>query len=83
MCPAHSPSQVGRVGYGGRLIKIRRPRHARVIESVLPRGVKNAGVIEIENDPSDEETSYDLEDNIIYRVTERSIKLDFIDRIHK
>jgi hypothetical protein len=52
------------------------------VDTHLTRGFRNHGMIEIENDPSEDELDWD-EDGVIYRVTEKSIKLDFIDRVHK
>jgi hypothetical protein len=81
MCPAHAPDEIQSLGRGGRVHKLRRPKNAKIVDPQLRRGVKNNGVIEIENDPSDGEE--EVEDGVIHRVTEKSIKLDFIDRVHR
>ena len=81
MCPAHVEPELLTVGHNGRMHKIRRPKNAKVIDTALRRGFKNNGIIEIENDPSDVEDTIGVADSVIYRVTEQSIKLDFIDRV--
>jgi len=77
-CPAHFEQDLLDYISGNRLIKVRRPKRPTIIESALRRGVKNNGYIEITNDDSDEN-----EDGLTYKVQEKSIKLDFIDRCHK
>lgn len=67
---------------GNRLIKVRRPKHPTVIESALRRGVKNNGYIEIINDDSDEGDGPGTP-GVNYKLLEKSIKLDFIDRCHR
>ena len=51
---------------------------------MLRRGHKNDGLIEIENEP-EEEDSTEFEEitvsGVIYRLPERGIKLDFLDKI--
>ena len=76
-CPAHFDQDLLDFINGNRLIKVRRPRRPTIIESALRRGVKNSGYIEIVNDDSDDE------DGVSYKLQEKSIKLDFIDRCHK
>ncbi|KAF8454638.1 hypothetical protein BDZ91DRAFT_852964 [Kalaharituber pfeilii] len=74
MCPAHAEQG---------LLQPRRPRNAKVVDTYLRRGHKNNGYIEIENSESEEEMQFtEHEDGgIIYRLPERGIKLDFIDKI--
>lgn len=56
-----------------------------MVDTLLSRGLKNNGIIEIENDPSDVEDDADMfnDDGSIYRITEKSVKLDFIDRVNR
>lgn len=88
MCPNHitdDPNRENRQGVsravtGGRVGKIRRPKHATIKDVSLRRGFHNNGLIEVLNDLSDTEKEED-EPGVIYRLPEKSIKLDFIDRI--
>jgi len=88
MCPNHvtdDPNGDGLQGTnravnGGRIGKLRRPKHATIKDVSLRRGFHNNGLIEVLNDPSDTEKEVD-ETGIIYRLSEKAIKLDFIDRI--
>ena len=68
---------------GGKVRKIRRPKHATIKDVGLRRGYVNNGIIEILNDPSDEENDFDTETGIVPRLQERGIKLDFIDRVRQ
>lgn len=62
--------------------KVRRPKNARIVDTALRRGFKNNGLIEILNDPSDEEDETEREEmGIVYRLPEKGVKLDFIDRV--
>lgn len=62
--------------------KVRRPKNARIVDTALRRGFRNNGLIEIQNDQSDEEDESDREEmGIVYRLPERGVKLDFIDRV--
>jgi len=87
MCPLHASHAYRRM---------RRPKHKmRTVDVSLPRGFKNWGDIEVENDPSDEEETKEghklLEDGIssefemngtTHRLPEKGIKLDFLEKIH-
>ncbi|KAL7275175.1 hypothetical protein RUND412_001896 [Rhizina undulata] len=69
MCPAHAD-----------FLQPRRPKKAVVANTFLRRGFKNNGVIEIENE--EEETFDDVMINgVVYRLPERGIKLDFIEKV--
>ena len=83
MCPAHVEQEMRTIGYGGRMHKVRRPKNAKVVDTALRRGLRNNGIIEIENDPSDAEDFVGMEDSVIYRLSEQGIKLDFLDRIKR
>jgi hypothetical protein len=81
-CPAHADTILTTIGESGRRYKTRRPKDPIILESSLRRGVKSNGIVEIELDSSDDDT--EIEDEpIIYRVTERSIRLDFNDRLRR
>ena len=69
----------------GRSHKIRRPKHPRTVDIALRRGFKNNGNIEIENDPTDdEEFGIEREElGMTYRLPEKGIKLDFIDKVRR
>ena len=82
MCPAHADSVINAAGPGGRLYKTRRPKNARIVDTQLRRGFKSNGIIDIELDDSAEESEVDDEPPV-YRVTERSIRLDFNDRLRR
>lgn len=68
-----------------RRIHMRKPRHAKVVDTSLNRGFINNGVIEVINDESDDESDfYEVEaPGIVYRLPEKGIKLDFIDRVKR
>lgn len=82
MCPAHADTVLTTIGESGRRYKTRRPRNAQIVDTDLRRGFKSNGLVEIELDPSDEEAEIDDEPHI-YRLTERSIRLDFYDAIRR
>jgi hypothetical protein len=68
----------------GRHHKIRRPKNAKIVDVALRRGFKNNGVIEIDNEPSDDEGFEDTQHyGKIYRLPEKGIKLDFISKVKK
>ncbi|GAB7352618.1 hypothetical protein MBLNU459_g2994t2 [Dothideomycetes sp. NU459] len=94
LCPLHVehelremevPRLAARQVQRDRRIFMRRPRNARVVETVLNRGFVNDGVIEVANDDSDSDSDfYDFEaSGIVYRLPEKGIKLDFIDRVKR
>ena len=67
-----------------RVFKTRRPKQAIAVEIGLKRGFRNNGVIEIDEESSEEDSEVEKEiSGVIYRVPERGIKLDFIDRIRQ
>lgn len=85
MCPAHVDPELlaVRSRSNGRTRKVRRPRNAVVKDTALRRGFVNNGIIEIENESSDDETFFEEEDDMgtVYRLPERGIKLDFIAKV--
>jgi hypothetical protein len=58
----------------------RRPKIAPVVDTHLRRGHKNNGLIEVENE---EEMEFDevTISGVVYRLPERGIKLDFLDKV--
>lgn len=68
-----------------RRIHMRRPRAAKVFDTALNRDFVNDGVIEIANDSSDDESEFEEIDvsGVVYRLPEKGIKLDFIDRVRR
>lgn len=94
MCPNHVDAELKaldssvktsrRVDTGdAKTHKIRRPKNARIVDTALRRGFINNGLIEIENEASDDDKMEDEGVGIIYRVPEKGIKLDFIDRVKR
>lgn len=68
-----------------RKVFMRKPRNAKIVDTSLNRGFVNEGIIEVINDESEEESEfYDEEvSGVVYRLPEKGIKLDFIDRVHQ
>lgn len=66
-----------------RKYRVRRPKVISIVDTALRRGFKNNGLIEIENESSDEEDLTAKSSGQILRVPEKGIKLDFIDRIKR
>ena len=96
MCPNHAenellgrdpalPIQSRSFLRGNLKYQVRRPKHAKIVDVALRRGFRNNGLIEIENDASDEEGFEENEgvDGRVYRVPEHGIKLDFITKVKK
>ncbi|KAI9879463.1 MAG: hypothetical protein M1830_008510 [Pleopsidium flavum] len=68
----------------GRTHKVRRPKNAKIVDTALRRGFVNNGLIEIENEASDDEEFFEREQlGVVYRLPERGVKLDFIDRVKR
>ena len=91
-CPLHVDhdlSSIGRAelaapGDMGRAPRLRRPKHAMPYDVKLPRGFKNNGVIEVELMKDEEEQINEVEMNgKVYRLPEKGIRLDFIDRVKR
>jgi hypothetical protein len=91
-CPAHfatDPIYQMLTPGACRMVISRRKKGAKVVDMSYMRGLKNNGMIEIVNDPdlaSDEESRFDLMDaklHSTYKVHERTIKLDFLDRARR
>ena len=93
MCPRHVDPELNNIDptvnilnkdrpEKSRKLKIRKPRNALVVDTALSRGVKNNGLIEIINEPSDDEANLSKPPNL-FRAPERGFKLDFIDRVKR
>lgn len=94
LCPLHAdhvlrqmevPRLADRQFQRERRVHMRRPRAAKVIDTALSRDFINDGVIEIANDSSDDESEFEEIDvaGVVYRLPEKGIKLDFIDRVRR
>ncbi|MCJ1354610.1 MAG: hypothetical protein MMC33_004599 [Icmadophila ericetorum] len=91
-CPAHLDASLMEIAAaqaaerdGGRVIKIRRPKNAKIVQSVLRRGVVASIQIDVENEPDPELRTTEFEDSfgVIHQVPEKGLKLDFIDRVKR
>ncbi|KAL8810700.1 MAG: hypothetical protein Q9200_002378 [Gallowayella weberi] len=77
-CPNHVDSEIAVPrSASGKIYKIRRPKDPRVIVPALTRGIKNNGMIEIEDEISEEE---DQPPGTIFLIPARTVKLDFISK---
>ncbi|KAG9680566.1 hypothetical protein KCU95_g6394, partial [Aureobasidium melanogenum] len=94
LCPLHAehvlrqmevPRLADRQFQRERRVHMRRPRAAKVVDTALNRDFINDGVIEIANDSSDDESEFEEIDvsGVVYRLPEKGIKLDFIDRVRR
>jgi hypothetical protein len=88
MCPAHvdwAVSSRNRVVMAiaddsFEQLERRRPKNAPVIDTHLRRGHKNNGLIEVENEEESEFEEVTIS-GVVYRLPERGIKLDFLDKV--
>ena len=87
-CPSHADTEFlnatrkAQEGASGqRVIKLRRPKNARVIDARAYAGLRNNGIIEIELEPSDDEGPPPIDANVVQRMTEEGVKLDFIRQV--
>ena len=92
MCPNHvdadllalASAQTASKAACDRAHKIRRPKNTRIVDTALRRGFVNNGNIEIETEPTDDEEEVEKEEfGVTYRVPEKGLKLDFIDRVKR
>ncbi|EME81013.1 uncharacterized protein MYCFIDRAFT_86431 [Pseudocercospora fijiensis CIRAD86] len=87
MCPLHVDKDLRNIDtafLSRRRVHVRKPKHPRMMETSLSRGHVNNGVIDIFEDESDASDSefFDQDDGgIVYKLPEKGIKLDFIDRV--
>ena len=92
-CPLHVEHGLARVGrselaapgeIGKANPRVRRPKHATPQDTDLPRGFLNNGIIEVELTKEEEVAIQEVEmHGTVYRLPERGIRLDFIDRVKK
>ncbi|KAI9894769.1 MAG: Curved DNA-binding protein (42 kDa protein) [Vezdaea aestivalis] len=70
---------------GDRTYRVRRPKHAKITQPSISRGVRNNGLIEIINDEDGAPDNFyeQSEYGQIYRLPEKSIKLDFTNKINR
>lgn len=61
---------------------MRRPKKARVVDTMLRRGHQNNGIIEIESEDEDQFDEVQMS-GVVYRLPERGIKLDFIETVKR
>lgn len=93
MCPNHMDHELraidlsikatGKPNPASKLYRLRKPKNPRIIEPAFSRGISNNGLIEVINEASDEEAGITNQGPSIYRITERGIKLDFIDKMRR
>lgn len=63
--------------------KFRKIRGTNPVYPTIPRGNKNNGLIEIENEPSDDDENFEEIERYgkIYKVSDRDVKLDFLSKL--
>ena len=69
-----------------RVIKVRRPKNARVVDArkhSLHMLHRNNGIIEIDLESSEDEADSPINVNVVQRMTEEGVKLDFIQQVLK
>ncbi|KAI9778113.1 MAG: hypothetical protein M1835_005003 [Candelina submexicana] len=70
-------------GLGG-THRVRRPKNAKIVDTAFSRGIVNNGLIEISNEvDADQAFGDDERYGIVYRLPEKGVKLDFIDKIKR
>ncbi|KAK5265216.1 hypothetical protein LTR99_006315 [Exophiala xenobiotica] len=93
-CPLHVEQDLTAIGRQaeaapgdmGRVPRLRKPKNAVPLDVPLPRGFRNNGIIEVELMKDEFDVDKTREFNMegkIYRVPEKGIRLDFIDRVKK
>ncbi|KEF52179.1 uncharacterized protein A1O9_11806 [Exophiala aquamarina CBS 119918] len=93
-CPLHTEHDLTAIsrlpdvapGVMGRVPKLRRPKNAVPLDVGVPRGHRNNGIIDVEL--MADEISFDKTKEVrmngkVYRIPERGIRLDFIDRVKR
>ncbi|KAK3108032.1 hypothetical protein LTR53_017808 [Teratosphaeriaceae sp. CCFEE 6253] len=93
MCPLHADQELRMVDASllapRRKVHVRKPRNAKVMDASLSRGFRNNGIIEIQDEDSDDSDSEFYEEEVpdtaaepvIHRMPMLGIKLDFIDKV--
>ena len=92
-CPLHSEHDLTNIGRNGaaapgdlgRIPRLRKPKSAMAYDVSMTRGFRNNGIVEIEleKDDTDAELRQLEMQGRINRITERGVKLDFIDRVKR
>ena len=91
-CPLHAEhdlANVGRTGAApgdlGRIPRLRKPKGGVLYDVNLTRGFRNNGIVEIELEKEEAEAEIrELEmQGKVYRLPEKGVKLDFIDRVKR
>ncbi|KAK5050594.1 hypothetical protein LTR84_003876 [Exophiala bonariae] len=93
-CPLHTEHDLAAIsrqveavpGALGRIPKLRKPKNAVPLDVEFARGHRNNGIIDVELMP--DEISFDKTKEVrmegkIYRIPEKAIRLDFIDRVKR
>lgn len=91
-CPLHAEHDLANVGQTGaapgdlgRVPRLRKPKGAIPHDVNMTRGFRNNGIVEIELEKEEAEAEIrELEmQGKVYRIPERGVKLDFIDRVKR
>lgn len=91
-CPLHSEHDLNNIGGSaaapgdlGRIPRLRKPKGATPYDVSMMRGFRNNGLVDIELEKEEAEAeTRELEmHGKIYRIPERGVKLDFIDRVKR
>ncbi|KAI9723435.1 MAG: hypothetical protein M1812_001319 [Candelaria pacifica] len=82
--PIRGASGIGLANGLGGTHRVRRPKNATIVDTSLSRGFINNGLIEIGNDDDGDGAFRDDERyGIVYRLPEKGVKLDFVDKIKR
>ena len=91
-CPLHIENDLATMGRAdsaapgdlGRMPRLRKPRNAKASDVSFGRGFKNNGLIEVEVMKDDDPKIREVEMmGTIYRLPEKDIRLDFVDRVKR
>lgn len=88
ICQDRSPEYIATLANGEKLIprkpKLRRPKNAQPVDIGAERGTKNNGLVDIGLMPeaSDEFRDIDMAGEV-YRIPEKGLRLDFIDKVKR
>jgi hypothetical protein len=91
-CPLHAEHDLANLGRTeaapgdlGRMPRLRKPKAGILYDVNMTRGFRNNGIVEIELEKEEAEAEIrELEmQGKVYRIPERGVKLDFIDRVKR
>jgi len=93
-CPLHADHDLAAIsrqadaapGELGRIPKLRRPKNAVPLDIEVPRGHRNNGIIDVElmaDEFTFDKTKEVRMEGKVYRIPEKGIRLDFIDRVKR